>query len=976
MKGTPDPTAALEATVAANAGAGGPPLARGESIGRYVVLDFIGGGGMGVVYGAYDPQLDRRIAIKLLRARPVGERATDGHARLLREAQAIARISHPNVIAVHDVGSIGDEIFVAMEYVEGETLHAWCEKEPRTPEAILSIFVQAGRGLAAAHARGVVHRDFKPDNVLVATDGRARVLDFGLAHSARDGQALADTRPLLRDAASGPSLPSLPNLGLDTPLTRTGDVMGTPLYMAPEQYLGKPTDARTDQYSFCVALLEALHGEHPISQSGDVKAFAQRVLRGELRPDPPDRRLPAKLRRALARGMAVDPAERFQSMNALLTALAPPRRSSVWRWSLALAGATTIGAVAAAWASHRTGATPGAVCGGGGQQLAGVWDGARRQSVSAAFERTSKPYARDALRATEAALDDYAQKWSRMHEDACLATKVRGEQSEELLDLRMACLGQRREELRALVDTLAAADDGVVERAVQAAQSLSDLHACEDVSTLRAPDAPPRDAAIRARIETVRTQLARANALDAAGRYSDLLKVSEATSADAATIGFRPVVAAAQLELGRARYAVGDVPHARDDLFAAAVAAEAGRDDVVAARAWIQLARVRAALSKFAEAHEADSLAAAAIDRLRGDELLTAHRELTLGSVVHMEGRYEEALVLYRASLEKMSRILGEGNLENADVLEVMAKALRQLGRTDEAIATFQRALDILQRTLGPDHPRVARTLSAASLVFGDKGDNAASLDYAQRALAISERVFDSDSPELASRLLDVANALDGAGRGQEAIPLYQRALSMREKVYGPDDTSVSDVAFDLAIVFQEQGRAAESLPFARRAVAIREKGYGPTHPETGAALSQLATALCEQKEYAQAAALQERALAIAEQKYGPDHVQTAEALEGLGVARLGLHDATGAVTVLERSYAIFEKLDENPTERGECAFHLARALWDSGGDRARALELAEKARSLCAESGQAAATLEEVQRWQAAHGAPNSQAR
>jgi len=972
VTGTPDPNAAFEATVAANAGGARPPLARGESIGRYVVLDFIGGGGMGVVYGAYDPQLDRRIAIKLLRARPAGERATtDGHARLLREAQAIARISHPNVIAVHDVGSIGDEIFVAMEYVEGETLHAWCEKETRTPEAILAMYLQAGRGLAAAHARGVVHRDFKPDNVLVATDGRARVLDFGLAHSVRDGHALADTRPLLRDSASGPSLPSLPNLGLDTPLTRTGDVMGTPLYMAPEQFLGKPTDARTDQYSFSLALLEALHGEHPISQSGDVRAFVHRVMRGELRPDPPDRKLPARLRRALARGMAVDPAERFQSMNALLTALAPPRRSSVWRWSLALAGATTVGAVAAAWASHRAGPTPGAMCRAGGQELAGVWDGARRRSVSEAFLRTSKPYARDALRSTEAALDDYAQTWARMHEDACLATKVRGEQSEELLDLRMACLGQRREELRALVDTLVSADDAVVERAVQAAQSLSDLHACEDVTALRSPDAPPRDAAIRARIEAVRARLARARALDAEGKYSDLLKVTEAASADAATIGFRPLVAAAQLELGRARHAVGDVPRARDAVFSAAVAAEASRDDVVAAQAWIELTNERGCLSRFGEAHEADRLATAAIDRLRGDDLLTARRELTLGAVLHMEGHYEEALAAYRDSLDKTSRILGEGNLENADVLEAMAKALRELGRIDEAIATYQRALDILQRALGPDHPRVARLLASTSLAFGDKGDNAASLDYAQRALALSERVLDPDSPELAARLIDVANALDANGRSEAAIAAYQRALSLREKALGPDDTGVSDVDFDLAIVFEEQGRAAEALPFARRALAIREKAYAATHPEVGAALTVLGTALCGQKQYAQAAALQQRALAIAEKAFGPDHVQTAEALEALGQARIGLHDATGAVAVLERAYAIFEKLHEYPSERGECAFALARALWDSGGDRARALELAAKARSLCAENGQAAATLAEVERWLALHGAP-----
>jgi len=965
VTGTRHQDAALSETVAANAGTRGASLARGDAIGRYIVLELIGGGGMGVVYGAYDPQLDRRIAIKVLRALPDGERATDGHARLLREAQAIARISHPNVIAVHDVGSIGGEIFVAMEYVEGNTLQAWCEKETRTAEAIVAMYVQAGRGLAAAHARGVVHRDFKPDNVLVANDGRARVLDFGLAHSAREGPA--STRPLLR----GSSTPSLPNLGFNTPLTRTGEVMGTPLYMAPEQFLGQPTDARTDQYSFCLALLEALQGEHPFSHCRDVKALAKRVTRGELRPDPVERKLPTELRRGLARGMAVDPAERFPSMNALLSAIAPPRRSSVWRWSLALAVATAIGAVFAVWASHRAGATAGA-CVASGQELAGVWDGALRERMSQAFGRSRKAYAGDALRGTEAALDDYAQKWSRMHQEACLATKVRAEQSEELLDLRMACLGQRREELRALVDTLASADDGVVEHAVQASQSLADLHACEDVTALRAPEAAPRDAATRGRIATVRAQLARANALDAAGKFSDFLKAAETTSADAAAIGFRPLVAEAQFELGRAQYRVRDAPHARDTLFAAAVAAEAGRDDIVAARAWTELTKVRAWLSMFAEAHESDRLAAATIARLGGDDVLTAHRELALGGLLCIEGRYEEALHLDRALLEKNNRILGEGTLENADVMASMAVALRALDRPDEAIATDQRAIDLLQRALGPDHPRVAKTLASTSLVFADKGDNAASLDYAQRALAISERVYDPDSLELATRLVDVANALDGVGRAEQAIVTYQRALSMRERAYGADNGAVADVEFDLATVFYEQGRTAEALPLAQHALAIREMADGPTHPDVGAALTLLGNILCLQQEYTRAAALQERALAIAEGKFGADHDQTAEALEGLGRARLGLHDTTGAIAALERAYAIFVKLNENPTYRGECAFHLARALWDSGRDRARALELADKARSLCAQSGQAAATLKDVARWQASHGTPS----
>ncbi len=231
----------LQAIVGARLFGGTPEPVK---IGRFTVLRRLGAGGMGVVYAAYDEMVDRKVAIKLLQRMRVGEEAGD---RLLREAQALGRLSHPNVIQVYEVGVHEERVFVAMEFVEGCTLEAW---EPEASlAAVLDVYVQAGRGLAAAHEAGLVHRDFKPDNVLVGNDGRARVLDFGLARSA--GEAPPDPA----------SSAELERMGVDTtgdrlvtPLTRTGAVMGTPAYMSPEQHLGQPTDPRTDQFSFCVAL--------------------------------------------------------------------------------------------------------------------------------------------------------------------------------------------------------------------------------------------------------------------------------------------------------------------------------------------------------------------------------------------------------------------------------------------------------------------------------------------------------------------------------------------------------------------------------------------------------------------------------------------------------------------------------------------------------------------------------------------------
>ena len=250
-----------------------PPLAllpRGATLGRYVILERLGEGGMGVVYSTYDPELNRRVALKLVRRVP-GRGSTE-QARLLREGQALARLSHPNVVAVYDVGVHDDRVFVAMELVEGETLRAWVARASRTWREILGVFVQAGRGLAAAHAAGIIHRDFKPDNVLVGADGRVRVADFGLAHE--EGAPLVATGVVGGEVSSeGASSMSL---------TARGSLVGTPRYMSPEQIGRESLDARTDQFAFCASLWEALHGSPPFG-SEDLLDLYRDIRDGKFR---------------------------------------------------------------------------------------------------------------------------------------------------------------------------------------------------------------------------------------------------------------------------------------------------------------------------------------------------------------------------------------------------------------------------------------------------------------------------------------------------------------------------------------------------------------------------------------------------------------------------------------------------------------------------------------------------------------------
>jgi len=311
-------------------------LAVGDRVGRYLVLSTLGTGGMGVVFAAYDPQLDRKVALKLLRS-GLQLATKDARKRLQREAQAIAQLSHPNVVGVYDVGTTDDgDLYIAMEFVEGDTLTTWLKRWPRTWREIIDVFLQAARGLVAAHSVGLLHRDFKPDNVLVGGDGRVRVTDFGLARS-----LIAH----LDEESGRGATPSMPT-ALNAALTATGTVLGTPRYMPPEQLTGPDIDARADQFSFCVALHEALYGEHPLPGSTSVSMLEK----GDRALPPPDgTRVPTTINRAVARGLERDRAKRWPTMAQLMGELVPPApRISARTVAFALGGLLLVTGAAAA----------------------------------------------------------------------------------------------------------------------------------------------------------------------------------------------------------------------------------------------------------------------------------------------------------------------------------------------------------------------------------------------------------------------------------------------------------------------------------------------------------------------------------------------------------------------------------------------------------------------------------------------------
>jgi tetratricopeptide (TPR) repeat protein/predicted Ser/Thr protein kinase len=687
-------------------GAPAPPLARGTCLGRYVVIEPLGSGGMGVVYAAFDPELDRRVALKLIRPE-VSVRA-DARTRLVREAQAMARLAHPNVVPVHDVGTHGAQVFLAMELVRGPTLRAWLAAGPRSWREIVEAFVQAGRGLAAAHDAGIVHRDFKPENVLIGDDRRARVVDFGLA---RPGGAADPVTPPPGDAG---------------PITRTGAVLGTPAYMAPEQRLGRSVDARSDQYSFCVALNEALRSGRP-----------------------------THVRRALQRGLSDDPARRFPSMGSLLAALQADRGHA--RAAL-LAGA---GVVVLAAVGMARGHDPCAA-----DRLAGVWDDARRRDVERAFVATGAPFAAIALRSTTDALDRYAARWSARAADACRAAAP----------ARTTCYEERRASLGGVVAALAGADTALASKAVDVVARLPDLDRCDQPEGLRDP--VPDDPALRVEVTALRARIATQHALSVNGTRAQVVPALTALLAEARGLAYRPVEAEALLGLGLVQQSHDELQQAEETFNRALDAAEEGRFDLARARSWRGLAFVYQLQRRYPEAHRAARRGEAVLRPFGAEaDLVRVEIGIADGMAYWGEKNYAEALPRFERAVAVATARDGPDSLEVAIHLFNLGGLLLEMKRADAAEAAMLRALAIYRGLLGDEHLAVAKiTNNLGSNAFNQRRYQDA-VDYYERALAAKARLLPGDNLSIGYGLYNLAEANARLGRWSRAMPLYRRAL-------------------------------------------------------------------------------------------------------------------------------------------------------------------------------------------------------
>lgn len=935
-------------------------LARGTAVGRYVVLDILGAGGMGVVYSAYDPELDRRVAIKLLHvdARD-GAAAAKARPRLLREAQAMARLTHPNVVTVHDVGTFEDSVFVAMEFVVGATLNIHVKRMASRPwRLVLELYVQAGRGLAAAHAAGIVHRDFKPDNVMVAEDGRVLVGDFGLARASGD-RKLVDTGRS-DDATSGSV--SAP---LEVGLTQTGAILGTPAYMAPEQMGGEPARPAADQFSFCVALYEAVYGERPFAGRSHHE-IAGNVLRGDVRSAPTDVVVPRWLRAALIRGLEVEPDDRFESMDALLTALNQDQgRSRARPWMIA-AAVTVVGATAVVAAQASAPPQP---CLHADQDAAAAWGPDQAEVLRAKLGALDSDYATRGAERAVAQLDAYAAQWSQRRIAACEATHVDKEQSDELLQLRVACLDRRLHRMRVAAQVLADTDADSLVASLDAVGALPDLEPCGEPRRLRAEVPPPDEPQLRQAVFELQLQLEHVEALKNATHAEEAEALSREVVAAAEALGHQPTVAEALMFRASALYGTGRAERARAvGLRALRLAEATGFDRVILGSILALLSVEVRQLNDFTWVDERLARAESVLVRMGHEPTEAARLQLLRSTVAQMHDDWPKALGVLR---RLAAYFRDSGQDESADALVVYARfanALVHENQLAEAKGVAERAREISRKVLGEAHPDFALTAVVLGRLAVARGEYVEGLEQFELARKVMAGALGPSHANVSGIDNEIGLVLGALGRHEDAAAKFESALGV---LTADTDTEqrhdISVILANYGTVLIRLGRPAQALANYQRALRVRIGMVGADHQSLASLHDQVGVAHLEAGDAAAARKSFARALELAERGWGPEHERVVFPLGGLGRADWAQGKHAEARQRLERAVALAREHELPAQELAWAAFPLAKVLWHAG-QRSDAIALARLAETGWATNAGWAHRLARVRRWLSAH--------
>lgn len=944
-------SAGLEATVAgpgatmADAGVGvdeGMP----ERIGRFAVRRKLGAGGMGAVFEGYDAELDRRIAIKV-----VGRSSASGRERLLREAQAMARVSHANVLPVYEVGAYRRGIYIAMELVDGETLGEWLARVQPGQAEILDAFRRAGFGLAAAHRAGLVHRDFKPDNVMVGKDGRVRVMDFGLVRgTAPDGEHHVPAPSETADDPDDPSdaagdgraasgemgEPGRSAGSLSATLTNASSFLGTPAYMSPEQFLRAPADARTDQFSYCVALYEALYGERPFRGKTFV-ALGRAVTEGEIAAPPADAAVPGWIRAALLRGLAREPADRWPSMDALLDRLADDPRVRRRRWF-------TAGGIGAAFVALGVLAVlprgeAGPTCDDGAAEVSATWGAEQREALESAFAGDRPGYVAQSVALASATLDDYARRWAVASDQLCVRFHHEHASSDEAFDLQRSCLDRARASLGLVAAELGRGDEGAVEHVDALLETLPDLDRCGDVERLRAVAPPDEDVADE--VARLRSELGGLEVQRAAGRFEGLVEGLYALRARAEATGYAHVVA----EVALAQAGVPDdfAPASQRWAHASAALEAAVRagDAHLETSALIELAATPSGASPQLDQEMRErwlAVADAHIERLGRPPRQEINWLVTAATLRRDMTDSAERLSLLERARALIETEYPSPSVQMGAIEAELAWAQVNAGHVEASNDALSRARAEYDATVGATHPRMGDVYMAAARAAATRGEWKRNRELLRRAQAIYVEAYGPASPTVLRTLETLSVSYDLDGHKQEARDLLERVLELRGESDAATTMGGLQNLNSLCFIELKLGELDAAKRHCDQAVDAMDSVLPKGHAFRAIILNNVALIARAEGRHRDALALDLKALDIAEGTLGEKHPMTAYSYVGVGESLLALGRVDEAAAVLRKALAARPAESVEPGERGEAQCLLARAVAGVQPAQARAL--------------------------------------
>lgn len=857
----------------------------GDYVDRYVVLSEIGEGGMGIVYRAYDPKLRREVALKCLRSDAL-DRAAE--ARLVREAQVMAQLTHPNVVAVYDVEVGPHGLVLAMEYVRGQTLRTWVDTASNWRD-VVARYLEAGRGLAAAHEAAIIHRDFKPANVLVSETGGVKVTDFGLAKGVTTA-VQSVSGPASLDVDSGDPGPSfIDSESLDAPLTRADTVMGTPLYMSPEQHAGREADARSDQYAFCVSLWEGLCGKPPFGQD---RSTVGKDKLGGAPPWPKSVDVPRAVVRAIERGLSPAPSRRWASMDDLLQALDhdPDRRR---RRAIFVAGSVVlVGLVAGGgygWSSQRRG-----VCADGAETMETVWSDARVANAHAAFEKRDRGIGDATWSVIEPRLTEYADAWVRARRDACEATRLRAEQSEAVMRLRTACLDRGLGRLEVAVEAFETAERATVDHAMAIAATVGSVDRCGDVEALR------------------RTTSIAATAHPELQTDIDRLRLL-AASEDA--IRGAPLV-----ESLERRVAEANVP----DL-----------------RARFELAAGRLHAATF-EPEQAEFHLTRAMEQAlqHGPPHVAMEAATELVGVLGVDlGRRAEARWLARVA-QGLARRFDAGGPAEAAVLVAKARVDAEALDFERAVSTLEPAIEMVRT--GPEAELAEERINAElAAIWARRGDEEQARRLLESTRAQFEGRWGAGHPQTARALARIGRSLRLGGLGELAIATLEEARSYLDAAGWSESVDVARIWHELALTHAESDRTDMAMGVFETAGEKLVAALGSSHPLTLDAVADHARWAVASDELGKAAVLYAELLGQVEARHTKKHPRYVSTMVDLAAVRAAQGQGGESIKLYRRARTLVRDIQAPTTLRLEISLSLAElhAGLREGSDVIRYLE-------------------------------------